>query len=432
MIVPQLPGRAELHTLDNGLRVCLLHNPQAPVVTTALWYAAGSRDEVEGHGGAAHFLEHMMFKGSAAYGPGEVDRRTQALGGSNNAFTSFDATAYYFNFARDRWTEALAIEADRMATLTLDAKEVDSERQVILEEVTMYEDDPWEALDKDVRGVLYSQQHAYGKPVIGTRPELLATGPEELRDFHQRWYRPDNAVLVLAGDLEGGDLEAAGDADALAAVQRHLGSLPQRATERSACPPPPRPSSLQRLERRQGDVERMLLGLPAVPWADERYPRLDLLAALLSEGRSSRLHRALVDEAQLCSWVSADVTKSSAAGMFSVALELLPGADRARAEALVLEQLATLRQQPVSAEELQRAQQMLVADWVFHNEKLHQQALAVGFALVMGAGERHQEQQLRRLIELDAEQLCETAAAFLDPQAGGVLGWSLAEGEVTA
>jgi zinc protease len=119
-VIPALPGTPRLERLSNGLTVCLVENHQAPIVTSALFYRAGTRDEPQGHGGVAHFLEHMMFKGSARYGPGEIDRRTQALGGTNNAFTSHDATGYYFNFASDRWTEALEIEADRMTTLTLD------------------------------------------------------------------------------------------------------------------------------------------------------------------------------------------------------------------------------------------------------------------------------------------------------------------------
>ena len=104
-----------MERLDDGLTVCVLSNRAAPVVTTALWYRAGTRDEPPGHGGIAHFLEHMMFKGAATYGPGDIDRRTQALGGDNNAFTSHDATVYHFNFAPEHWAEALAIEADRMA-----------------------------------------------------------------------------------------------------------------------------------------------------------------------------------------------------------------------------------------------------------------------------------------------------------------------------
>ncbi|HEY4563506.1 MAG TPA: pitrilysin family protein, partial [Thermoanaerobaculia bacterium] len=150
-----LPGRLELERLGNGLTVCLLENPQAPVVTSALFYRAGTRDEAPGHGGTAHFLEHMMFKGAARFGPGEIDRLTQALGGVNNAFTSHDSTAYYFNFAADRWTEALAIEADRMSSLALDPEQVASERQVILEEIAMYDSEPWDALEMAVHERLF-------------------------------------------------------------------------------------------------------------------------------------------------------------------------------------------------------------------------------------------------------------------------------------
>src|ERR1700710_1679103 len=211
-----LPGKLQLERLDNGLTVCLLANAQAPIVTSAIFYRAGTREEPAGHGGVAHFLEHMMFKGSKRFGPGEIDRLTQKLGGVNNAFTSHDSTAYYFNFAADRWTEALAIEADRMGGLTLDPDQVASERQVILEEIAMYDSEPWDALEMAVQGRLYGP-HAYGHPVLGTKEELLVTGVEELRDFHRRFYRPDNAILVVAGDI---------DDSALAAIERTLGGIP--------------------------------------------------------------------------------------------------------------------------------------------------------------------------------------------------------------
>ena len=157
---------AERARLANGLEVVLIPNRQAPIVTTVLVYRAGARDEAPGASGAAHFLEHMMFKGAALYGPGEIDRRTQALGGMNNAFTSHDATAYYFAFASDRWREALAIERDRMTSLALDPAEFESERQVILEELAMYRDEPWDALELDVQAELY-RGHRYGMPVLG-------------------------------------------------------------------------------------------------------------------------------------------------------------------------------------------------------------------------------------------------------------------------
>ena len=195
--------------------------PGSAVVTTAIVFRAGTRDETAGLGGAAHFLEHMMFKGSEHYGPGEVDRRTQALGGSNNAFTAHDVTAYHFSFAADRWTEGLAIEADRMRGLTLDPEEVESERQVIVEEIAMYDDEPWDALELAVLADFYGD-HAYGKPVLGTREDLARTGPAELRSFQEHHYRPNRAALVIAGGVDADE--------AIARAREAFGDVPGTAS----------------------------------------------------------------------------------------------------------------------------------------------------------------------------------------------------------
>ena len=259
---PRLPGRARVERLANGLTVCLLENRQAPLVTSALWYRAGTRDEDEAHLGAAHFLEHMMFKGSRRYGPGEIDRRTQALGGTNNAFTSHDSTAYYFSFASDRWREALDIEADRMRGLLLDPQEVASERQVIQEEIAMYEDDPWDALEIHALREFFGG-HPYGRPVLGTRETVAATGVAELARFHREFYRPANAVLVVAGDV---------GPEALDAVEAAFADLGGPPAERVRGPRGGVPPGLRRLERRHGEVPRMLLALPAPP-GHPRRPR---------------------------------------------------------------------------------------------------------------------------------------------------------------
>ncbi|HTQ78823.1 MAG TPA: pitrilysin family protein [Thermoanaerobaculia bacterium] len=412
-----LPGRIRRQRLANGLEVCLIENPQAPVVTSALYYRAGTRDEKPGHGGTAHFLEHMMFKGSALYGPGEIDRRTQALGGSNNAFTSHDATAYHFNFAADRWTEALAIEADRMTALTLDPDEVASERQVILEEIAMYASEPWDALEIEVQGALFGA-HAYGRPVLGTKEELLATGAEELADFHRRFYRPDNAVLVVAGEV---------GESALAEIDKTLGAIaapPPRPAPREPIPPRTFPRGLTRLARRKGEVPRLFLALPAPPADHPDHPALRLLVTLLAAGRASRLHRSLVDEGQLCVFVHADLSESLDASFITVAAEVVPGVATERIEAEILRHLADLAARVPDAEEIERTKQIARADWVFGHEKLHQQALSAGFALTLfdlGYLERH----LSALLATSPERLSEVAARYLVPERGAVLGWSL-------
>lgn len=413
-----LPGQFRMERLDNGMTVCLLENPQAPVVTTALFYRVGTRDETPGHGGAAHFLEHMMFKGSARFGPGEIDRLTQALGGVNNAFTSHDATAYYFNFAADRWTEALVIEADRMVNLSLSPEHVASERQVILEEIAMYDSEPWDALEMAMHERVFGP-HPYGRQVLGTREELQGTGPEDLRDFHSRFYRPDNAVLVVAGDL---------GEDALDSVDKVMGSLPASPadTERRRGPNPPTvlPTSIEPLERRKGEVARLLLALPAPPGSHTDHGPLRLAAIVLGGGRTSRLQHALVEDEQLCVWVTADVSEGLDASLFTIAAEVVPGVEPARVEARVLELIEELRRNPPSEEEVERCRRMASADWVFGHEKVHQQALSVGQALALFNLE-HLDFHMERLLETDTARLLDVAERHLRPEHGSVMGWSL-------
>jgi zinc protease len=410
------PGEAEVHTLGNGLKVCLLSQPQAPVVTTVLSYRAGTRDETPGYGGAAHFLEHMMFKGSASYGPGEIDRRTQALGGSNNAFTSHDGTVYYFNFARDRYREGLAIEADRMAALTLDPREVDAERQVILEEISMYESDPWDALDQRVQQRLFPG-HPYGLPVLGTPEDLERTDAAALGDFHHRFYRPGNAVLVLAGDLEPGALEA---------VEEAFGALPDVTPEPPDLAPAAagRPDGLVRFERRMGEVPRLLLSLPVPPGDSDELPAIRSLVSVLGDGRSARLQRSLVDEQQVASSLSVYASESLDPGHLSILVEAAPGIEPERVEEALWAELARLRDEPVGPLELERARRVQVADWVFDHERIHQQALAAAFGLTFYDLD-HAERQLCRVLEVTAEELRDAARRFLDPERGAVLGWSL-------
>jgi len=412
---PTLPGKPRLEHLDNWLTVCLLENRQAPIVTSALFYKVGTRDEPAGQGGIAHFLEHMMFKGSAHYGPGEIDRKTQALGGSNNAFTSHDSTGYYFNFAADRWTEALAIEVDRMAALTLDPGEVASERQVILEEIAMYDSEPWDALEMEVQAGLFLP-HPYGRPVLGTREELLATGADELRAFHDRFYRPGNGVLVVAGDL---------GPDVMDAIDATFGRVPGGGERRGGFAPPLSwPQGIRRIERRKGEVARMLLALPAPSGDHPDHPPLRLITTILAGGRTSRLQDALVDSGQLCAWVSADLSESLDASQVNIAAEVVPGIEPERVEAEVLRLLADLTTNPPTPEEVERARQIATADWVFGHEKVHQQAISLGLSAALFDLD-YINRHLAGLLAASPEQVLDVVSRYLRPERGAVLGWSL-------
>ena len=407
--------------LSNGLTVVTVPSRRAPLVATALAYRAGTRDEADGFGGVAHYLEHMMFKGSSRYGAGEIDHRTQVLGGSNNAFTSHDLTLYYFTFAADRWTLALDIEQDRMRGLLLDPTELETERRVILEEISMYQSEPWDVLDERVHRTLFPG-HAYGRPVLGTREELVAMPRSALDSFHRRFYRPENAVLAVVGDVEPEQV--------LDAVEARFAGMG------TACPPAdPADRSgraagfaaeATRVERRQGELARLLMGMPAPPGGDADHPVLRLLLAVLGSGRSSRLHRALVDEGRLCLWVSADLQESLDAGMVSVAAELVPGVEPAQVEAEIRRCLAELRQTPPSPEEAARALRMEVADWLFDHEKVDQMAFLAATSCCVFDLE-HPVRYLERMHDVGLDDLQRVAATYLDPERCSVVGWSLPE-----
>jgi zinc protease len=409
----------ERHRFDNGFELVLLPNAQAPIVTTVLVYRAGGRDESPGASGAAHFLEHMMFKGSARFGPGEIDRRTQALGGINNAFTSHDATAYYFAFASDRWHEALAIERDRMTALTLDPSEIASERQVILEELAMYRDEPWDALELAVQAELFAA-HPYGVPVLGLEEDLKAMDRERLAAFHAGFYRPANSLLVLAGDLV--DPERARDSVA-AAFGDLAGGVRPRPPLAAVTPPREARRVEKRLDVEGSEVARLLLAFAAPPPDHADYAGLRLLATALGGGRSSRLHRAFVDVGQLCLSADAGVAEMEGASSVSCALELLPGVEPEEVEKRLGDELARVREEPLDDAELARAKRVLEADWVFQQERIHQQGVIAALAAAQGDIDLPRRTIVEALA-CDAARLRELAARYLDPAAGSVTGLS--------
>ncbi len=361
----RVAGRAE--TLDNGLRVVLLPQNGAESIAVALCYRAGSRDEEPGESGLAHFLEHMMFKGSAAYEPGAIDRLTQRLGGTNNAFTSHDATLYHFQFERGSWQEALRIESDRMRGLSLLPEEVDSEREVILEEIRMVEDDPWDALEQAVARRMFGD-HPYGQSVLGTRESLRSLDAAALRSFHCRHYRPGRAVLVCAGGLPP---------DAMELVEAALGGAAAggEGSRAGLGPPVFDPRRRRRVELRRGETPRLLVAHPAPAPDDPAHVHLRLALAVLCSGRASRVQRDLVEEDPLALWASATVTGHRLGGMATLSAEAAPGVHPERLEQELCARVEGLASRPPDAEELERAKRILFADWVFLHEAIAERAV---------------------------------------------------------
>jgi zinc protease len=405
------------HRLDNGLRVLIAERHGDPVVAVMTWYKVGARNEREDEAGVSHFLEHMMFKGSRRYAKGEVDRVTTQAGGTNNAFTSYDHTAYWFELASDRWEQALDIEVDRMLDLTLDEAEFESEREVVLEELSMGLDDPWRRLADLVQTALFSR-HPYRRPIIGHPDALRALTPAGMRDYYRRFYHPGNATLVICGDVTA--------QAALAAVERRFAKLPtgpsyaEADAFRPALDAPPGEQRLSMTWDDQG--RRLVMGWPSGPVGSADDWGLDVISSVLSGGRSSRLYRHLVVEQGLATNVNTHNDARIEGGVFWVFAECAQGVEPARLEAALEAELELLRTRKVPARELARVRSMLTASESQEGETATDLAEDLG-EFAVDADWRLSIESLEKLLAVTAEELRETARRVLAPERR-VLGWS--------
>jgi zinc protease len=284
---------AKLWTLPNGLTVALVESRRAPVVAQYLYYAAGGGEDPAGRSGVAHFLEHMMFKGSPKVESGIFSRRVAREGGNDNAFTSRDVTAYYQQVEASRLPMIMAMEADRLEAALIPADELESERRVVLEERNQRTDsNPRARFQEAFRAALWGPQAWPGRPIIGWADEIRAITRENLTDFHGHFYAPANATLVLAG--------AVSEAEARALVEEHYGKVPAREVRRRDRAAPPTAAHEPRLTVREPQAREALMlrawMAPSLttPRAEQSLP-LEVLAHLLGSGQGSRLHQALVE-----------------------------------------------------------------------------------------------------------------------------------------
>ena len=392
-------------TLDNGLRVLLLEDHRSPIVTVQTWYRVGSRNEARGATGIAHFLEHLMFRGTARYGPGEFARLVERNGGQDNAFTSQDVTSYYVNLAADRLDLVLDLEADRMHNLLLDAKIIASEREVVIEERrTRTEDDPGGALGEEVSAIAF-RAHPYGQPIIGWPTDLTRITPEEIRAFYRTYYVPNNALLVMVGDFKASEV--------LAKVRAKFGALP-----RGAEPPPvlavePPQSSERRLTvRRPAELPIVYLGYPVPNQKSPDAAALELLSVILSGGRTSRLYRDLVHERQLALEAGGDYSYFSLdPNLFWFWATPLPGQTAETLEKELLGHMERLKREPVSDLELTRAKNQIESAFVFQEDSIHRRAsLLARFELIGGYARR--DDYLASIRAVSAADLQRVAAAY--------------------
>lgn len=353
-------------TLDNGLKVLLLEEPKAPVVTFHVWYRVGSRNEQYGRTGLAHLVEHMMFKGTDKIGAQEFSRLVRKNGGRDNAFTSQDYTGYFVTIAADRIELSLELEPDRMVNLRLDPIEVERERSVVMEERRLRtEDDPSSALWEEVQAAAF-KAYPYGHPVIGWMEDLRQLTRTDVQEFYETYYVPNNAVVVVVGDFDRTQL--------LSRIQEAFGSIlpgPDPPAVRSAEPPQ---QGERRVTLRRPDAQ-----LPSIVAAyhvpnlqDPDSSAIEVLEVILAGGKSARLYRRLVYEKQLALNAGAYYSRVSAApNLFALYASPLPGKTVDELEQALYAEIERLKDELVPARELQRAKNQIEAGFTFSQDSIY-------------------------------------------------------------
>ncbi|MFQ5740854.1 MAG: M16 family metallopeptidase [Acidobacteriota bacterium] len=407
----KLSNSVQRRVMDNGLTIVTREDHSVPIVTSMVWYRVGSRLEEPGVRGISHFLEHMMFKGSARYGKGEIDAVTLRNGGFNNAFTSNDYTAYYFSFASDRWWPALEMEADRMAHNLFNFHEFQLEKEVVIEELKMELDSPWGSLRQAVARESF-QAHPYRFPVIGLYQDLLSLTLDQMVEHYRKFYVPANATLVLVGDFQTGQ--------AIGRIEELFGDLPSGEPTPAGINGEEKRAGRTRI-RRPGEVRRMLMAFPAPSVKQADHYAIHLLDKVLSEGKLSRLYRRLVESEKVVSMVGTDFAETLDPYLFFIRSELVSDADCARVESLVLEEVARLAREPLSESELKRAKNQCIMGFLSDFETTLDQALQLGLMETLDRFE-YWDDYIERIRSLSAPEVLEVARKFLLP-ARATVGW---------
>jgi zinc protease len=396
-------------TLDNGLRVLLLEDQRSPIVSFQLWYRVGSRNEHRGSTGIAHFLEHLMFKGTPSHGPKEFARLVEQNGGQNNAFTSQDVTSYYVDIAADKLDLVIELEADRMQNLLLDPKEIASEREVVIEERrTRTEDDPGGFLGEEVSSIAF-KAHPYGAPIIGWMDDIKRVTPEEIRAFYKSYYVPNNAIVVAVGAFRA--------ADALEKIKKRFGRIP-----RGKVPPPilavePTQNGERRvLVKKQAELPIVYMAWHVPNHTSDDAVALEVLSTILAGGRASRLYRDLVYQRQLALEAGGDNAYFSLdPNLFWFWATPMPGQTPEKLETELGAHMERLKTEPVTDEELARAKNQIEAAFVYQEDSIHQRAsLLARFELLGGFALK--DSFLAKVRAITAADLTRVARTWFSPE----------------
>lgn len=396
--------------LDNGLHIIVKEDRRAPSVVHMLWYGIGSMDEPDGVSGIAHMLEHMMFKGTEKLAPGEFNRRVAAVGGRDNAFTSRDNTAYFQQIPPAHLDSMMELEADRLVNLRINDETFLPEREVVKEERRMRTDDNPRALLWEQLMATAFNAHPYRRPVIGWMTDIEDYSVEDAQRWHEQWYAPNNARMVVVGDVDHREV--------FAMAERHFGPIPARALpERRISREPPQRGPREVTVRGPAELPLLALAWHAPSLRDVRADRdvyaLQMLAAVLDGYDGARLPRKLVRERRLAVDVSASYGGvSRGPALFTLAATPAAGHDVAAIEEALREEIALIVREGIDESELARVRSQLLAAEVYKRDSLMGQAMEIGFLEGAGHSWRDEEALLEGLRQVTPEEVQAAAARY--------------------
>ncbi len=397
--------------LENGLKVIVKPDPRAPVVVSQIWYKIGSSYEGSGYTGISHVLEHMMFQGTEKVPGSEFSRIIAANGGKENAFTGRDYTSYFQQLEKSRLPIAFELEADRMRNLRMQADDFTRERQVVIEERRLRTEDKPNALAHEQFMAAAFTNNPYGQPVIGWMSDLEQLTLDDLNHWYQTWYAPNNATLVVAGDVEP---EAV-----FALAKQHFGSIqPSTITPVKARGEPPQRGERRLMVKAPARVPAVMLGykVPVLRTATESWRpyALELLAHVLDGGDSARLSQELVRGQAIAASAGAGYDLYGRHdSLFTLEGMPVKGHALSEIELALRQQVERLQRELVSPEELQRIKRQLIAAKVFEKDSLFYQAMEIGMLETVGLNHTVSNHYMEALQAVTPEQLQQVARDYL-------------------
>ncbi len=402
--------------LPNGLKVILVEDHKVPLITFQVWYRVGSRNEKWGKTGLSHVLEHMMFKGTEKVGPEEFSKIVQENGGNLNAFTSYDYTAYFENLSADRVAVAIDLESDRMQNLVLRQEDFRTERMVVMEERRLRtEDNPQAYLFEQLMATAF-QIHPYRWPIIGWMEDLQRLTLDDLKDHYRRYYNPVNAFLVVVGDFKKEEL--------LSIIEKFFGPAPKGVSPEQEVGEESSQIGERRIfVKKEAQLPSLVMGYHVPNLKNPDSYVLEVIASILSSGKSSRLYQSLIEEKRLA--LSADADHSLLSrdpNLFYLSADPLPGKEISEVEKALDQEVERLQKEPVGDGELEKAKNQLEASFVFGQDSIFSQAMLLARHEI-ALGWRAIDDYLPSIRRVTKEDIQRVAARYLtqDNRTVGIL-----------